>query len=438
MATIAAIATPAGRGGLGVIRISGPDAYDITQHLCGKQQPWKPRTAHLSSFLDADGKAIDKGVVLYFMAPHSYTGEDVVELQAHGSPLLLNALLQRTLVLGARLAAAGEFTRRAVENGKMNLEQAEAVAACIDAATMRAARQAQKHLRGEFGKKIEMLMHQLTGAVAHVEACLDFPEEDVPDLLFGQLREQVRQDIVQPIEQMLQHASFGELLFNGANIAIIGAPNVGKSSLLNRLAGRERAIVSDIAGTTRDLLEVDLEAHGIPLRLIDTAGLRLFGKDAVEAEGIQRAKKAAKSADAVIFVADITRPETWADTHDADIRLMNKVDLKDETSVPTGFFPVSLLTGEGLQGFVDRLAMMLGDMPAQEEGLLITCERHRLALQNSRECLLKGLVLLKEEGQIELVALEWRRAWSFPGEITGVGDVEQILNRFFSEFCIGK
>ncbi len=438
MNTIAAVATPCGRGGVGIIRLSGPHAADYALQISHRKNPWKPRYAHFCTWFDASGEMLDSGLVLYFPAPDSYTGEDVVELQAHGSPVLLRALLNRLFDLGAQAAEPGAFTRRAVENGKMDLSQAEAVAACIDAATVRAARQAHRHLQGELGRKIEMLMHALTGAVAHIEACLDFPEEDVPELLFGQTRNRVQQEIIQSIDYMLQSAPFGERLFDGAHIAIIGAPNVGKSSLLNRLAGRERAIVSDIAGTTRDLLEVDFEARGIPLRLIDTAGLRPTGKNTVESEGIHRARNMAKSADAVIFVADITRPETWTDEHDADIRLMNKVDLRGDTSVPTDFHPVSTLTGDGLEGFVDRLAGVLGDMPAQEEGLFITRKRHRLALQNARECLLRGLALLEDEGQLELVALEWRRAWSSLGEITGIGDVEHILDRVFSEFCIGK
>lgn len=438
MSTIAAVATPFGRGGVGIIRISGPHALDYAMQLSHRKKPWQPRRAHFCTWFDARKEVLDSGLVLYFPTPDSYTGEDVVELQAHGNPVLLRVLLDRIIALGAKVAEPGAFTRRAVENGKIDLSQAEAVAACIDAVTSRAASQAQRHLQGEFGNKIQQLMDVQTSLVAHIEACLDFSEEDVPELLFGQLREQAKHEIIQPIERLLQSASLGERLFDGANIAIIGAPNVGKSSLLNRLAGRERAIVSDIAGTTRDLLEVDFEARGIPLRLIDTAGLRPSGKDAVESEGIRRAREMAKIADVTIFVADISQPETWSDEHHAEIRLMNKVDLKGKEAVPAGFLPVSSLTGEGLECFVDRLAEMLGDMPAQEEGLLVTRERHKLALQNARESLLAGLALLENEDQLDLVALEWRRAWSFLGEITGMGDVEQILDRVFSEFCIGK
>ncbi len=438
MTTIVAIATPAGRGGLGVIRISGPDAHVISQHLCGKQQPWTPRKIQFSRFLDVDGKIIDEGLVLYFKAPRSYTGEDVVELQAHGSPVLLNVLLQRLLVLGARLADPGEFTRRAVENGKMNLEQAEAVAACIDAVTLRAARQAERHLQGEFGRQISSLMDKVTGLLAHVEACLDFPEEEVPPLLFDQLREQMNREVLMPIEDSLATAMFGERLFQGATAAIIGAPNVGKSSLLNRLSGRERAIVSDVPGTTRDTLEVDFEVRGVPVRLVDTAGMRSSG-DAIEQEGVRRAKDAASHADVTVFVADVSQKKTWKTESQADIMVMNKCDLLDDCStISNEFIPVSAHNGAGMDVLLEQLARHLDVVPAGEEGLLVTRERHRQLLAQARTHALQGCSLLGGAAQLDLVALEWRQAWSALGEILGIGDVEHILDRVFSEFCIGK
>jgi len=251
-ATIAAIATPSGRGGVGIVRISGPSALAIAGQLTGRDD-LAPRYAHLTAWSDADGAVIDRGLTLIFPAPQSYTGENVVELQAHGSPVLLRALLARIHDLGAVPAEPGEFTRRAVLNGRMDLSQAEAVAACIEALTLRAARQAQRHLDGEFGRRIEGLMDGLTGLVAHVEACLDFPEEEIPAPLFTELERRAQEDLIAPMSALLDTARFGERLFEGAHVAIVGAPNVGKSSLLNWLAGYERAIVSAQAGTTRDV-----------------------------------------------------------------------------------------------------------------------------------------------------------------------------------------
>ncbi|MDX8403205.1 MAG: tRNA uridine-5-carboxymethylaminomethyl(34) synthesis GTPase MnmE [Mariprofundaceae bacterium] len=436
MSTIAAIATPAGRGGVGIIRISGDKALDITRQLCRKDVTLPPRQARLCRWYDEDSALIDAGVSLYFPAPHSYTGEDVIELQAHGSPVILHGLLQRIFHLGAVPAEPGEFTRRAVENGKMNLSQAEAVVACIDAATLRAAKQAQRHLQGEFGSKVEGLMHRLTGAVAHVEACLDFPEEDIPALLFDQIREEVTQGLVLPVQSWLASAAFGERLFDGATVAIIGAPNVGKSSLLNVLAGRDRAIVSETPGTTRDVLEIDFEVEGIPVRLADTAGLRR-SDDLIEQEGMRRAEMAADEADIVLFVADAGRSDTWRVAHHADLKLMNKSDLTD-ADAPEGFLPISIKIGNGLHELYGRLAELLGSIDVEEESVIVTHARHRQALTDALDYIERGLSLLGPEEQLDLVALEWRRAWSSLGEILGIGDVEFILDRVFSEFCVGK
>ncbi|MDQ6957178.1 MAG: tRNA uridine-5-carboxymethylaminomethyl(34) synthesis GTPase MnmE, partial [Mariprofundaceae bacterium] len=319
--TIAAIATPMGRGGIGIIRLSGSQALPVAKSLSHKEV-FKPRYPQLCMWKDTDDEVIDSGLVLYFPGPASYTGEDVVELQGHGSPVLLHALLRRCIDLGCVPAEPGEFTRRAVENGCMDLSQAEAVVACIDAATERAGKQAQKHLAGMFGQKIESLMHALTGIVAHVEACLDFPEEEIPELFLSQLCDQLKRDLSVPMQSLLASASFGERLFSGASIAIVGAPNVGKSSLLNLLSGRERAIVSDIAGTTRDVLEVDFEIHGIPVRLIDTAGMR-ESTDTIEQEGVRRAKEAADVADVVVFLAAADEEGTWRFDGTYDIAVFN-------------------------------------------------------------------------------------------------------------------
>lgn len=435
-ATIAAIATPGGRGGVGIVRISGPKALAIASELTGRDD-LAPRHAHLTAWLDADGVAIDRGITLVFPGPQSYTGEHVVELQAHGSPVLLRALLARIHALGAVPAEPGEFTRRAVLNGRMDLSQAEAVVACIEAQTLRAARQAQRHLDGEFGRRIEALMHELTGLVAHVEACLDFPEEEIPAPLFSQLSERAQQGLLAPMSALLDTARFGERLFEGAHVAIVGAPNAGKSSLLNRLAGYERAIVSDMAGTTRDVLEVDFEIDGIPVRLLDTAGMR-ESEDVIEQEGVRRAHQAAGRADAVVFVADATRPETWDAGLQADLYIMNKMDLAPAVGIPDGFLPLSAHTGTGIDDFRQLLGRLLGDADWGEETLLVTRERHRAAIAQAQAAVSAGLSMLGDEQKLDLVALEWRRAWAALGAILGLGDVDAILDRVFADFCIGK
>jgi len=438
MDTIAAIATPPGRGGVGIIRLSGTDANRIARELSGTAKTFVARHAYLVSFFDAEGDVLDNGLILYFPSPASYTGEDVVELQTHGSPILLRAVLDRTLALGARLAEPGEFTRRAVENGKLHLEQAEAVAACIEAATLRAARQAQRHLQGEFGRQINAMMDELTGLLAHVEACLDFPEEEIPALLYDQLRTQLEEALLLPIDKALASAAFGERLFQGVTVAITGAPNVGKSTLLNRLSGRERAIVSETPGTTRDVLEVNFDIHGIPVQLLDTAGIR-ESDDSVEQEGVKRAKAAAQCADISIAMADASNPDTWQTLADADTYVMNKCDLVGKALViPENFLLISARSGEGVNALLDHLAAQLGETPAGEECLLVTSRRHRQQLERTREHLLRGARLLGDAMSLDLVALEWRQAWSCMGEILGLGDVEHILDRVFSQFCIGK
>jgi len=434
--TIVAIATPAGRGGVGIVRISGPDALQVVQQVSTCKAAIQARIATFIHWMDEQGDVLDHGLVLYFPAPHSYTGEDVVELQGHGSPVLLRALLECLYAAGCKPAEPGEFTRRAVENGKIDLSQAEAVAACIDAATVRAGKQAQRQLDGAFGQHIELLMHRLTGLVAHLEASLDFPEDEIPNLFFENMSKQIQQDVIVPIELLLATAALGERLFEGAVVAILGAPNVGKSSLLNALCGRDRAIVSDIPGTTRDVLEVDFEVHGIPVRLADTAGLRL-SDDYIEQEGVRRAQEAAKQADVTILVADASRPETWKISPCVDLCLMNKIDLPHDM-IPDDFIPISVKQDDSLDVLIDALALQLGDTHLADDGLLVTRERHRQILQQAIEHLQAGLVFVGHEGHMDLSAMEWRRAWSLLGGILGIGDVEYILDRVFAEFCVGK
>ncbi|RMG93162.1 MAG: tRNA uridine-5-carboxymethylaminomethyl(34) synthesis GTPase MnmE, partial [Zetaproteobacteria bacterium] len=365
-----------------------------------------------------------------------YTGEDVVELHGHGSPVMLRALLHRLFALGCRPAEPGEFTRQAVLNGKMDLAQAEAVAACIDAATVRAGKQAQLHLAGAFGRKVESIMDCLTGHIASLEACLDFSDDDLPDLNIPTLREQLEREVCEPIRRLVRSASFGMRLFEGASIAIVGAPNVGKSSLLNVLSGIDRAIVSEVPGTTRDVLEVDFEIEGVPVRLVDTAGLRET-QDTIELEGIRRARKAAETADVVVFVSDGTRPETWSAPAEADIRLMNKSDLCADAIFPQDFLSISAKTGQGVDRFRSELASRLVNLDLSGEDIFVTRERHRFLLGRALSELEQGMDSLDEE-TLDLVAAHWRRAYDALAEILGFGDVESILDRIFSSFCIGK
>ncbi|TLS68770.1 tRNA uridine-5-carboxymethylaminomethyl(34) synthesis GTPase MnmE [Mariprofundus erugo] len=434
--TIAAIATPPGRGGVGIIRISGPDAISVISSLSTRKCNPEPRVATLDVWRDSNGQVLDQGIVLFFPGPASYTGEDVVELQGHGSTVLLHALLARLFELGCVPAQPGEFTRRAVENGKMDLSQAEAVVACIDAATVRACLQAQRQLQGAFGRHINELMVRLTSLVAHVEATLDFPEEEIPDLYFSDLRDKMLLQVVEPVRVMLASAPLGERLFHGATVAIIGAPNAGKSSLLNALSGRDRAIVSHIEGTTRDTLEVDFEVHGIPLRLVDTAGLRETD-DLIEQEGVRRARETASNADVTLFVADATRPHTWDESVHADIFLMNKTDLQ-HGDVPEKYLQISVAAGIGLESLRTKLATYLGDMAMGDEGMMVTRERHRVILTEALEYIESGLLSLSDEEMLDVTAMQWRRAWALLGSILGIGDVDHILDRIFSEFCIGK
>ena len=435
--TIAAIATPSGRGGIGIIRLSGTKALSIAQKLSGRENI-QPRFAHLSHWKNATGELLDAGILIYFPAPASYTGEDVVELQGHGSPVLLRALLHRCLELGATPAEPGEFTRRAVEHGCMDLSQAEAVIACIDASTERAAKQAQRHLAGEFGRKIEAFMDRLTGILAHVEACLDFPEEEIPELFLHQLQTQLQDDLIQPMQVMIASSSFGERLFSGVSVAIVGAPNVGKSSLLNALSGRDRAIVSDVAGTTRDILEVDFEIHGIPVRLVDTAGMRETS-DKIEQEGVRRAKEAADIADIVILVADATDESTWSFDTDCHISVMNKADLlAHEIPISDDKIFLSVISGLGMDLFIEKLASLLGENDVEGEDVFVTSERHRASIDQAQQLIQQAIPMLAHEEEFDLAALSLRQAWTSLGEILGIGDVEYILDRVFSEFCIGK
>jgi tRNA modification GTPase len=440
---IAAIATAPGRGGIGVVRVSGIGLLPFAGALTGKSPP--PRRAILSRFLAADGGAIDQGILLYFPAPHSFTGEDVLELQGHGGPVVLQMLLARCLELGARVAEPGEFSQRAFLNDKLDLVQAEAIADLIDASTAAAARSALRSLSGEFSHEVHALVARLTELRMLVEATLDFPEEEV-DVLRDTDAEQRLSAFRADLASLLERARAGRLLRSGLHVVLAGLPNVGKSSLLNRLAGEERAIVTEVAGTTRDAVRETIQIEGIPLHIIDTAGLR-DTEDVVEKIGIERAWREIERADVVLQLLDARSGETPAD-HAIAVRLPpgveriaveNKCDLAGR---PAGRFcdggrvrlRLSAKSGEGIGLLHDELLRVAG-WSGHGEDVVLARERHLLALGEAAE---KSALAARRLDQIELCAEELRLAQEALSRITGEFSADDLLGEIFSRFCIGK
>jgi tRNA modification GTPase len=431
--TIAAIATPAGRGGIGVIRLSGPAVPDIACAVLGRLP--QARRATLASFRDAHGEPQDKGIALYFPAPHSYTGEPVLELQGHGGLVVLQSVLRACLDAGARLAEPGEFTRRAFLEGRLDLAQAEAVADLIDASSREAARSALRSLGGEFSAAIGALNSRLVELRALTEAMLDFPEEEVDAVQredaaarLAALGEQLR--------EVLARSRQGSLLRSGIHVVLAGRPNVGKSSLLNRLAGEERAIVTPVAGTTRDALREPIQIEGVPLVLVDTAGLRA-ALDVVEQLGIERTRHELQHADLVLVVHEAGRADPPPADLPADvprIEIHNKIDLVPGFRAPDGSLAVSAKTGEGLHAL--RKAILSGaGWQSSGESVFLARERHLRALESAR-------VHIEQAGRElprwELFAEELRLAQVALGAITGDFVADDLLGEIFSRFCIGK
>jgi tRNA modification GTPase len=432
--TIAAIATPPGRGGVGIIRISGKAVARVAQQLLGKLP--KPRNASLSEFRAADGGCIDQGIALYFPAPHSFTGEDVLELQAHGGPLVLDLLLQRALQSGARLAEPGEFSKRAFLNDKLDLVEAEAIADLIAADSAQAARAALRSLQGEFSS----CLHELTEAVIttrmHVEAAIDFPDEEL-DLMQDQLLLQRLAHVVQLIDSIQQRAQQGSLLREGMTVVIAGKPNAGKSSLLNRLAGYDAAIVTEVPGTTRDVLRERIHLDGLPLHVIDTAGLR-DTQDRIEAEGVRRAQAEISKADRLLYVVDASHYD--ATTLKTELQqlpptipvtvVVNKIDLPGTAQLQLATAPlhiqIAATTGQGM-GY-----------NSSESGGFLARRRHLDALQRARQHLDQARTNLTVRKAGELCAEELRCMQLALNEITGEFTSDDLLGRIFSSFCIGK
>ncbi|WP_447584688.1 tRNA uridine-5-carboxymethylaminomethyl(34) synthesis GTPase MnmE [Pseudoxanthomonas mexicana] len=443
--TIAAIATAPGAGGVGIVRLSGPGAQAIAKTICARAL--SPRRAHHVRFLDADGGTIDDGIALSFPGPASFTGEDVVELQAHGSPVVLQQLLARACALGARMARPGEFSERAFLNGKLDLAQAEAIADLIAAADTRAARAARRALEGVFSARVDGIGQSLLALRVHVEAAIDFADESL-DTLGG---EQVRLRLAeaqQQLDALIADAERGRKLRDGVHAVIVGPPNAGKSSLLNALAGSDRAIVTDVAGTTRDTLRETIRLDGLELHLVDTAGLR-DGGDAIEREGMRRARAELQRADVALAVVDARDPAAGRAAVAADIMgvpavlwIHNKVDLlalaPPDPSDPPDHIYVSAARGLGLDRLHARLRALAGGAAGDGgEGEFSARARHVDALQ--RAALHAGAAAdqLQHE-QLELAAEELRLAHDALGEITGRLSADDMLGHIFSTFCIGK
>lgn len=448
--TIAAQATPPGRGGVGIVRVSGKLAATIAEQIIGFIP--KPRYAHYGPFYDADKNQLDQGIALYFPGPNSFTGEDVLELQGHGGPIIMDFILRRVVDCGARLANPGEFSERAFLNEKLDLTQAEAIADLIDSSSEQAARCALKSLQGAFSDRIHTLVESLTQLRIYVEAAIDFPEEEIDFLADGKVAGDLQQ-IIDTLTDVKQEARQGSLIREGMNVVIAGRPNAGKSSLLNALAGKDSAIVTDIAGTTRDVLREHIHIDGMPLHIIDTAGLR-DAPDEVERIGISRAWDEIQKADRVLLMVDGTTTATddpeqiWPEfvSHLEDRSkitvIRNKCDLTSEHPVMgehDGHTLISLSAKANIG--VDNLRQHLKDcmgFASTTEGGFLARRRHIDALNRAQSLLLTGQEQLIYGGAGELLAEDLRQAQQNLSEITGEFSSDDLLGRIFSSFCIGK
>jgi len=440
--TIVAIATPPGAGGVGIVRISGPKAAHIAEYILDACPA--PRLAHYSDFYDNEHNVIDQGIALYFKAPHSFTGEDVLELQGHGGMVVLDMLVQRIIALGARAARAGEFSERAFLNNKIDLAQAEAIADLIAAQSEQAARAAVHSLQGAFSEQIDALVMELTQLRVHVEAALDFPEEEIDFLADKAIAEKLDK-VQQQLQAVKQSAQQGRLLKDGMNVVIAGRPNAGKSSLLNALAGHDAAIVTEIPGTTRDVLREHIQIDGLPLHIIDTAGLR-DSDDRVEQEGIRRAHSEIERADRVLYLID-------ASTENDDVIpqplisskltcVHNKMDLLEqpahsEQKQNVTHIYLSARTGDGVDLLKQHLKQCMG-YQQQHEGKFIARRRHLEAIDAAEQHLSQANNALTRLKAGELLAEELRLAQQALASITGAFSADDLLGKIFADFCIGK
>jgi len=443
--TIAAIATPFGKGGVAIIRISGPDSSDIAQQLSSKKP--QDRKALFTSFYDASNQIIDSGICIYFKGPNSYTGDDVVEIQGHGGIVVINMLLKRIIALGARIAKPGEFTERAFLNNKLDLTQAEAVADIIESTTEHSVRSAQRSLQGTFSKLIHEVIGELTELRIYVEAAIDFVDEEIDFLNEGGIEQGIKL-LSEKITLILGNAKTGQLLRDGISVVLAGKPNAGKSSLLNCLTGEETAIVTDVAGTTRDILKEYIQLDGLPLHIIDTAGIH-DSNNLIEQEGIRRAHKEIQYADKVLIIHDVRDQHEINEfisqlDSDSDKRVIifNKIDLINEPakvvySKDGDQIFLSIKTGEGFDLLTDYLKKSVG-YDENQEAVFIARQRHVNALSEALIAINNGLIQLQQNQAGEIVAEELRLAQNHLGEITGKISSDDLLGKIFSNFCIGK
>jgi len=447
---IAALITPPGRGGVGIVRLSGNNLEPFFDGLLGFKPT--PRFAHYQPFLASDGEPIDRGIILYFPAPHSYSGEHVLELQGHGGPVVMDCLLRRAIELGARQARPGEFSERAFLNGKMDLTQVEAVADLIDAGSEQAARGAINTLQGEFSQRVTQLLERLIQLRVYVEAAIDFPEEEIDFLTDGKVESDLR-GLSDQLAALLTSVTQGALLKEGISVVIAGEPNAGKSSLLNALSGLDTAIVTDVPGTTRDVLREQITIDGMPLHIIDTAGLRVT-QDTVERKGIERAEDEIKRADQILFVVDASKafdlsvdaifPKAEANLCLAEnlTFVLNKTDTPDYTGYQAQqskhpVIEISAKTGSGLPELKQHLKKCAGYVSAGE-GLFSARRRHISALNKTEVCIARALQQLLTAEAGELIAEDLKQAQQELGSITGDFTSDDLLGEIFSSFCVGK
>ena len=444
--TIAAISTALGEAAISVVRVSGPQALPIAAQAFKLPAKLTPRRAHLVQVVDADANFLDHGLLLHFKAPASYTGEDVIEFHGHGGILVTQRVLDRLLACGARAAEPGEFTQRAFLNGKMDLTQAEAVMDLIHAQSTLALRAANEQLGGAIGREATAMQQEIIPVLAHIEAFIDFPDEDISPETGADLLKRI-DAVLERAQKLIATSEQGRILRHGARTVISGAPNVGKSSLLNVLLGFERAIVSPTAGTTRDTIEEIIQVHGIPLRLVDTAGLREAGDD-IERHGIQRTERELDRADLVIEVVDASQPAatvqrlTLPDSiANRRILILNKADLglHPSWSAEPKAIPLSCLTGSGIETLRDAIRDVIAHAgPLAADHPIAINARHKAAFERAAERLLAAKTALERGEAPEFIALEIREALQAIGDVIGQVDVERILDVIFSTFCIGK